>query len=165
MSPDPRDVPHKLHSALQMATGLLDLPLTAAHLEALALELTGPVRALIAEAVAEAGTDSPVRYAVVDRQVTGRQVDEQTGVETTEYAGCVSRISTDVDLNSPAATLAAELRRHHDVVLTDVPTGTYVGLTVRPRTFRAWQWWLNKFAISEDTVTVQGTNAYAVGVV
>ncbi len=165
MTRDPRDVPHRLHSALEMAAALLDLPLTVAHLEGLALELTGPVRALIAEALAEASTDSPVRYAVVDRQVTGREVDAETGVETTEYAGCVSRISLDVDVDSPAATLAAELRRHHDVVITDVPNGTCLGLTVRSRTVQAWQWWLKKFAISADTVTVQGTDAYAAGVV
>lgn len=165
MTRDLRDVPHRLHSALEMATALLNLPLAAAHLEGLALELTGPVRALIAEALAEASTDSPVRYAVVDRQVTGREVDDQTGVETTEYAGCVSRISLAVDVDSPAATLAAELRRHHDVVITDVPNGTHLGLTVRPRTVQAWQWWLKRFSITADTVTVQGTNAYATGLV
>jgi hypothetical protein len=158
VSQDPRHVPHKLYSALEMAAGLLDLPLDARQFDALAIELTGPVRALIAEALDTARDDSPVRYAV-----TAPHVDEQAGVETTEYAGCVNRIAVDVDHDSPAAVLAADLRRHHDVVATDVPTGAYLGLTVRPRTARAWQWWLRKLAIREDKVTVQGTNAYAVG--
>jgi hypothetical protein len=158
VSQDLRHVPHKLHSAIEMATGILDLPLTPPQREALALELTGPVRALIAEALANTGDDSPVPYAVAVRDV-----DEEAGIETIRYGNCVSRIGLDVDLDSPAAVLAAKLREENDVIATDVPTGAYLGLTVRPRTVQAWQWWLRKLAISRDAVTVQDAHTYAVG--
>ncbi|WP_330339360.1 hypothetical protein [Streptomyces sp. NBC_00557] len=152
-------LPHRLHGRVQDAAALLALPLDARQIEALALELTGPVRALIAEAVAAAGEDAPVAYMPAPTVA----VDEQTGVTTTEYAGCTTRIADDVDYDSPAAALAAQLRRHHDVRATDIPTGSYLGLTIRPRTLAAWQWWLAKLGISDDAVTVQGTHAYAVG--
>lgn len=158
MSHDPRHVPHKMHSAVTLAVSLLSLPLTDAQCEALALELTGPVRALMAEALAVQAADVPVRCAVI-----GPGIDEQTGVETTQYAGCLSRIRVDVDHDSPAATLAADLRRHHDVVITDVPAPTYLSLTVRPRTVRAWQWWREQFAIADEVMAVEGGDAHAVG--
>lgn len=160
MSQDPRHVPHRLHGALETASALLNLPLDGHRLEALALELTGPVRALIAEVVAAAADDAPVRYALTRET----DVDEACGVATTEYAGCTARIGTDVDLDSPAAVLAAELRaRQPDVTATDVPTHTYLGLTVRPQSLHAWRWWLDLLSIDADSVTIQGTSAYAVG--
>jgi len=155
----PRHLPLRLYSALQTATATLDLPLETRHLEALALELTPLLRALCAEARADAADDAPIRYAVAESV----SVDAQAGVETTEYAGCIRRISVDVDHDSPAAVLAEQLRRHHDVVVTDIPTATYLGLTIRPRTAEAWQWWLDKLGIAPESVTVQGTHAYAAG--
>lgn len=158
MSENLRHVPHKLRSALEMAGTLLNLSLTEAQREALAVELTGPVRALIAEALDSQAETVPVRCAIV-----GPGAGEHAEVETTRYAGCVARIGLDVDHDSPAATLAADLRRHHDVVSTEVPTPTYLGLTVRPRTVRAWQWWLDQFGIAADVVTVEGSDARGVG--
>lgn len=152
-----RDLQHRVHTILRTAVVMFDLPLDDHHVERLAVEATPAVKALIAEALDGQAQNVPVRYAVV------RPTDEQAAVETTQYAGCVSRISVEVDLDSPAACLATELRRHHDVIATDVPTGSYLGLTVRPATAEAWRWWLRTLAISEDKVTVQGTNAYAVG--
>jgi len=154
---DPRHLPHRLHSALQTATATLDLPLETRHLEALALELTPLLRALCAEVQADAADDAPIRYAVAESV----SVDEQAGVETTEYAGCIRRISVDVDHDSPAAVLAERLRRHHDVVVTDIPNAAYLGLTIRPKTAAAWRWWLKTLSIPATSVTVQGTDAYA----
>ncbi|WP_326780398.1 hypothetical protein OG481_09640 [Streptomyces longwoodensis] len=159
MTSQPAPLPHRLHAALQTAAAMLDLPLANRQLEALAFELTPMVRALCAESAAAVAEDAPVRYAVA------RQDDEAADVEVTKYAGCVSRIGADVDHDSPAATLAARFREHHhDVVVTDVPTATYLGLTVRPQSVTAWQWWLEHCGVSADAVTVQGTDAYAVGV-
>ncbi|CUW29650.1 hypothetical protein [Streptomyces reticuli] len=158
MSQDP-SVTVRLQGALELAVTLLALPLDAQQTRALALELSGPVRALLAEALATATDDAPVHYALAPVAV----VDERAGVATTEYAGCTTRIATDVDHDSPAATLAAQLRRHHDVRVTDIPSGTYLGLTIRPRTATAWQWWLEKCAIPAESVTVQGSYAYAMG--
>ncbi|MEU1276506.1 hypothetical protein [Streptomyces sp. NPDC005799] len=166
MSQDPRHILLQLNSAIGLATELLDLSLDARQREALALELTGPVRALIAEALDGAAAEVPVRYAVVAQtgEAVSRTVDTEAAVETTEYAGCVSRIALDVDLDSAAAVLAADLRQQQpDVLVTDVPNGSYLGLTVRPKTLHAWRWWLRKFGIAESSVSVQGTNAYAVG--
>ncbi|MFE1925847.1 hypothetical protein ACFW91_25150 [Streptomyces asoensis] len=154
MTSDLRDLPHRLHTALQTATAMLDLPLESRHLEALATELTPFVRAVCAEALAETAESTPIPYATVS-------VDEQAGVETTEYAGCVRRISVDVDHDSPAAVLAEELRRHPDVIATDIPNATYLGLTIRPRTAAAWQWWQRKLNLPFSAITVQGTDAYA----
>ncbi|WP_330349628.1 hypothetical protein [Streptomyces sp. NBC_00582] len=149
-------MPHRLHSVLHTATVMLDLPLDTRQLEALALHLTPVVRAWCAEAIDTAAADSPVPYAVATTTV-----DTEVGVETTEYAGCVSRISVDVDHDSPAAVLAEQLRRHHDVVVTDVPSAVYLGLSIRPKTVAAWKWWLKKLSIAPSAVTVQGTDAYA----
>jgi hypothetical protein len=145
---------------------MLDLPLDTHHVERLAVEVTPAVQALLAEALDGAAAEVPVRYAVVAKNTdtVTRTVDTEAGVETTEYAGCVSRIALDVDLDSPAAALAAELRQQqHDVVMTDVPNPACLGLTVRPKTLNAWRWWLRKLGIAETAVNVQGTCAYAVG--
>lgn len=158
MTRDPRQLPHRLHSALQTATATLDLPLETRHLEALAVELAPWVRAVCAEALADAAETAPIDYSVI-----ASSVDETAGVETTEYAGCIRRISVDVDHESPAAVLAEQLRRQPDVVVTDVPNATYLGLTIRPKTAAAWRWWLKKLSIPAEAVTVQGTHAYAAG--
>lgn len=166
MNSDPRSLQHRVHAILRTASDMLDLPLDIHHVERLAVEVTPAVRALLAEALDGAAAEVPVRYAVVAQssEAPARTVDSEAGVETTEYAGCVSRIALDVDLDSPAAVLAAELRQQqHDVVMTDVPNPAYLGLTVRPKTLNAWRWWLRKLGIAETAVSVQGTNAYAVG--
>lgn len=153
MTQDPRRVPHKLHSALELAATLLDLPLTATHLESLALELTGPVRALIAEALAAVGDDAPVRYAVASGEF-----------EESEFAGCLRRVGLDVDLDSPAATLAERLRStQHDVVSTEVPDGTTLGITVRPQSLACWHWWLGTLGVTPNSVTVDGQAAVGTG--
>ncbi|MFF6985649.1 hypothetical protein [Streptomyces sp. NPDC010273] len=155
MSQDPRHVPHKMHSALELAVTLLDLPLTAAHLEALALELTGPVRALIAEALAAVGDDAPVVYAVAAGTAE---------VEESEFAGCLQRVGLDVDLDSPAATLADRLRStQHDVVSTEVPASTTLGITVRPGSLACWRWWLGTLGVTPSNVTVEGKSAVGTG--
>lgn len=154
MSADLRHVPHRLHSALQTAAAVLDLPLDTRHLEALAVELAPFVRALCAETAAAATDDAPIPYTVAS-------ADETAGVETTTYAGCAARIGVDVDHDAPAALLAEKLRRHHDVVATDVPTAAYLGLTIRPKTAAAWQWWLRELDVPTSAVTVQGVDAYA----
>lgn len=156
MSQDLRHVPHKVHSALELAVTLLDLPLTATHIEALALELTGPVRALIAEALAAVGDDAPVLYAVA------RGTVEE--FEEAEFAGCTQRVGLDVDLDSPAATLAARLRStQHDVVSTEVPDGTTLGITVRPQSLACWRWWLGTLGVTPSNVTVDGQAAVGTG--
>ncbi|MFE3855228.1 hypothetical protein ACFXPN_29355 [Streptomyces griseorubiginosus] len=166
MSSDPRTLQHRVHAILRTATDMLDLPLGTQHVERLAVEVTPAVRALLAEVLDGAAAEVPVRYAVVAPDidpVAHIAVDTEAGVETTEYAGCVSRIALDVDCDSPAAALAVELRQQEDVVMTDVPNGDYLGLTVRPQTLDGWRWWLRRFGIAESAVTVQGTNAYAAG--
>ncbi|MER7930529.1 hypothetical protein ABTY96_46725 [Streptomyces sp. NPDC096057] len=156
MSQDPRHVRHKLRCALDLATTLLDLPMTATQLESLAVELTGPVRALIAEALAAAGDDAPVDYAVA-RGTAGE-------FEESEFAGCVQRVGLDVDLDSPAATLADRLRStQHDVVSTEVPDSTTLGITVRPGTLACWHWWLGTLGVAPSTVAVDGTAAVGHG--
>ncbi|MER7971121.1 hypothetical protein ABTX35_19350 [Streptomyces sp. NPDC096080] len=157
MSQDPRHVPHRLHSALQMATGLLDLPLTGPQLEALALELMGPVRALIAEAVDQADGDSPVRYAVAP--ASGSVED----YEVSEYAGCTTRVALDADMDSPAGTAAFKCRRQpdcKDVAIHDAHTAT---VTVEPGSMDSWRWWLVQFGIDPTTVTADGAVSVATG--
>ncbi|MEU0458354.1 hypothetical protein ABZ322_36490 [Streptomyces sp. NPDC006129] len=149
----------QLHSRLDLAATILGLPLTAEHLERLAAELAPAIKALLAEQADTQAASVPVRDAVVCAP------HEQDGVHTTTYAGCASRIGTDVDLDAPAAVLAEHFRsRQPDVVATDVPTATYLGLTVRPGSLHAWRWWLDKLNIPAESVTVQGSAAYAVGV-
>ncbi|EYT83979.1 hypothetical protein CF54_04200 [Streptomyces sp. Tu 6176] len=150
---------HQLHSRIELAVQVLDLPLTAEQVERLAVELTPAVRAILAEQAAEITDSVPVTYAVTAPAVLA-------DVSVTEHAGCISRIGPDVDLDSPAAALAAQLRQQQpDVVATDVPTATYLGLTVRPRSLAAWRWWLARLGVAAEAVTVQGTAAYAVGTV
>ncbi|WP_217545614.1 hypothetical protein [Streptomyces sp. GbtcB6] len=158
MSQDPRHVPHKLHAALHMATALLDLPLTAAHLEVLALELTGPVRALIAEAVAGTSDDSPVQYAIADPSITG-----DGEFEVTEYAGCVTRIGLDVDLDSPAGTVKDKVQRQPDTTGIEIRDAHTIAVTVEPGSLDAWRWWLHQFGIDPATVKVDGTAMTATG--
>ncbi|MET9729744.1 hypothetical protein ABZZ79_03455 [Streptomyces sp. NPDC006458] len=156
-----RPLQHQLHGRLELAAQVLDLPLTADQLERLALELAPAVRAMLAEQADSLTAQVPVTYAVV-----GTDVDRQAGVAITTWAQCTSAIGTDVDHESPAALLAHELRsRQPDVIGTDVPTGTYLGLTVRPQSLSAWRWWLDRLSIAAEAVTVQDTDAYAVGVV
>lgn len=155
-----QDLQQQLHARLDLAATVLGLPLKGKHIEHLAAELTPAVKALLAEQADTHASTVPVRYAVVCETT-----DEQAGVHTTTYAGCTSRIDTDVDLDSPAALLAEAFRsRQPDVIATDVPTATYLGLTVRPRSLHAWRWWLDKLNIPAESVTVQGSAAYAVGV-
>jgi hypothetical protein len=152
-----RALRHKLHSRIEMATVLADLPLTTQQIEHLALELTGPVKALIAEATASADEIVPVAYALA----------EQTGPadrHVTEYAGCRSSIHPEVDEDSPAALLALELRgTQPDVTATDVPTSTHLTLTVRPQSLHGWTWWRRKFSVGSvlrHGSVVTGTGHY-----
>lgn len=155
MTQDPRHVPHKLHSSLKLAATMLDLPLTAQHLEALALELTGPVRALIAEALADVGETTPVRYAVT--APAGE-------LAVSEYAGCTAVVGLDVDLDSPAADLAARLRAsQHDVTATEVRDRTTLGLTVRPQSLTCWSWWVHRLNVRVDDMRTDGDSVTATG--
>lgn len=156
-----RDLQHKLRSRLELATQILDLSISGEDLDRLAVELTPAVKALIAEATDAHDTTVPIRYAVI-----GETLDEQAGVHTTTYAGCTARIGTEVDFDSPAALLATELRASQpDVIATDVPSPTYLGLTVRPQSPFAWRWWLDKLSVAEGAVTMQDNAAYATGTV
>ncbi|MFJ2567929.1 hypothetical protein ACIO02_34185 [Streptomyces sp. NPDC087568] len=156
-----RALQQRLHGILQTATATLDLPLDPGHLERLAVEVTPAIKALLATAQATAEENAPIRCALTDAEV-----DEACGVRTTEYAGCVSRILVDVAEDSPAAVLAAELRgRQPDVIATAVPDATYLVLTLRPQSWRAWLWWLDKLGIPSEAVTRHGDTACAVGVV
>ena len=152
-----RHVPHKLHSALEMATAILDLPLTPSQREALALELTGPVRALIAETLAAAGDDSPVQYAVAAPE----QAAPDDGFEVSEFAGCVTRIGLDVDLDSPAGTVAAMCQRQPDVTALEIRDAHTIAVTVDPQSLDAWRWWLHRFRIAPAEVVLEGTAATA----
>jgi hypothetical protein len=145
-----RVLQHQLHSRIEMATVLADLPLTAQQIEHLALELTGPVKALIAEATATADEIVPVAYALAEQAAP---VDRHV----TEYAGCRSAIHPEVEEDSPAALLALELRgMQPDVTSTDVPTPTHLTITVRPQSLRAWDWWLNKASATNGSVRRHG---------
>ncbi|MEU6376758.1 hypothetical protein [Streptomyces sp. NPDC046909] len=159
MSQDPRHVPHKLHSALEMANAILDLPLTPGQREALALELTGPVRALIAEALANAGDESPVRYAVADAELH----PDAEEFEVSEFAGCTTRVGLDADLDSPAGTVAAKARRQPDVTGIEIHDALTIGVSVDPQSLDAWRWWLHSFQIDPATVVLDGTVATATG--
>ncbi|MFE9935899.1 hypothetical protein [Streptomyces hirsutus] len=138
-----RELQRSLHASIETAVVFDDLPLDHRHIEALAVQLTPQVKALIAQAVAAAEDNAPVRYGLA-----AAELDERV----------------EVALDSPAAVLAAQLRGHQpDVVATDVPSPTYLGLTVRPQSLNSWQWWLGVLSIDPKAVTVQGTAAYAVG--
>ncbi|MGY1498597.1 hypothetical protein ACW4TU_18690 [Streptomyces sp. QTS52] len=161
-----RDLQHRLHTQLRTAVDLLDLPLTEQHIERLAVEMTAPVKALLAEALAGAEEQAPLLVTITVPVISvgsGPCFDDAVGVATSEYAGCVNHIGLDVDCDSPAAALADQLRRQPDVTATDIPTGTHMGLTVRPPSLHAWAWWLHKLGIPSHAVTVQGEAAYAVG--
>ncbi|MFF3928619.1 hypothetical protein [Streptomyces hirsutus] len=154
-----RELQHSLHASIETAVVFDDLPLDHRHIEALAVQLTPQVKALIAQAVADAEDDAPVQYAIV-----GTEVDETAGVSTTTYAQCTSRINVLVDEDSPAALLAAKFRsRQPDVVATDVPSATYLGLTVRPQSLHAWAWWVHRLALDPSALTRQDNAVYGVG--
>lgn len=159
MNQDPRHIPLKLHSALDMATAILDLPLTGLQREALALELTGPVRALIAEALANAGDDSPVQYAVTAPE----QAVQNDGFEVSQFAGCTTRTALDVDLDSPAGTVASKCRRQPDVTAIEIRDAHTIAVTVDPQSLDAWRWWLHQFHIAPDKVVLERTAATATG--
>lgn len=159
MIQDPRHVPLKLKAAIGIAADLLGLPLTTAQREALALELVGPVRALIAEARAAVGDDAPVRYAVAD--VERPAVDGE--FEESEFAGCVTRVGLDVDLDSPAGTVASKCRRQPDVTAIEIRDAHTLEVTVDPQSLDAWRWWLHQFQIAPDTVALKGTFGTAAG--
>ncbi|MBP5922132.1 MULTISPECIES: hypothetical protein [Streptomyces] len=152
-----RTLQHQLHSRIEMATVLADLPLTAQQVEHLALELTGPVKAMIAEATATADEIVPVAYAVAEQA-------DPTDRHVTEYAGCRSSIHPEVEEDSPAALLALEMRSTQpDVTATDVPTRTHLTLTVRPQSLYGWTWWRRKLAVGSilrHGSVVTGTGHY-----
>lgn len=152
MSEHQRRVPKQLRLSIELAAKLLSLPLTALQLEALALELTGPVRALIAEALADVGDDSPVRYAVAESAGASAEF------EVTEYAGCTSAVGLEVDLDSPAAVLAHKLRStQYDVVSTEVPDAHTMGITVRPGSIDCWRWWMQRLGVDPQAVATDGS--------
>lgn len=152
-----RALQHELHSYLELAAQVLDLSLTGGDLERLAVELTPAVKALIVEATEAHAETVPISYGVVD---------EQAGVHTTRYAGCTARIGVDIDVESPAASLAAKLRTAQpDIVATTVPAPTYLWLVVRPQTRLAWTAWLERLHVAEGAVTTQDNAAYATGTV
>ncbi|MFF9138450.1 hypothetical protein ACF09G_12885 [Streptomyces albogriseolus] len=123
-----RDLQHRLHSRLELATQMLEADAQAAA--------------------------APVSYAVV----------ETDGVRTTTYAQCTSRIDVTVAEDSPAARLARELRsRQPDVLATDVPSATYLGLTVRPQSLHAWTWWVHRLGLDPAALTRQDDKVYGVG--
>ncbi|MBU5946751.1 hypothetical protein [Streptomyces sp. PAM3C] len=149
-----RDLQHRLHSRLELAAQMLDLPLTAKHLEDLAVELTPAIKALLAEQADAQAAATPVDYSVV----------EEGGVRTTTYAQCTSRVDATLDPNCPAARLAREFRsRQPDVLATDVPSATYLGLTVRPQSLHAWTWWVHRLGLDPAALTRQDDKVYGVG--
>ena len=152
-----RTLQHQLHSRIEMATVFADLPLTAQQIEHLALELTGPVKALIAEASATTDEIVPVAYALAEHAGPAERT-------ITQYAGCTSSIHPEVEEDSPAALLALELRgTQPDVVATDVPTRTHLTLTVQPQSPHGWRWWRRKFAVGSvlrHGPVVTGTGRY-----
>lgn len=160
-----RELQPHLRSVVTTATAVIGLPLSGEHAEYLAREITPAVKALIAEAVAAAEENAPIPLGLAPaawEAVVGERA--RIEVETTEYAGCVSRISADVDHDAPAALLAARLRgTQWDVTATDVVSPTYLGVTVRPGSVDAWRWWLRRLTIASSAVTVRGADAHVVG--
>ncbi|MDX3507416.1 hypothetical protein PV755_00515 [Streptomyces caniscabiei] len=151
-----RALQHELHSRIETLTVLRDLPLTRQHIEDLAVDLTPIVKALLAGADAERADVVPVEYALTDQ---AGPVDRAV----TDYDGCTSSIHLEVDVDCPAALLAAELRRQPDVKATDVPTPTHLTLTVRPQSFQGWTWWRRKLAVGailRHGPVVTGTGHY-----
>ncbi|WP_326729027.1 hypothetical protein [Streptomyces phaeochromogenes] len=154
-----RDLQHRLHTRVDLAVKVLDLPLSAEDIERLAVELTPAVKAILAEGADTAAELAPITYAVAETADPGERC-------VSEWAGCTSAIHPDVPEDCPAALLALELRRvQSDMTYTDVPRPADLVLTVRPRTLRAWEWWLQRLSIDTDTVerlgrTVTGTGRY-----
>ncbi|MET9100004.1 hypothetical protein [Streptomyces antibioticus] len=143
---------HRLHAALETATAMLDLPLDTHHLERLAVELTPTVKALLAGADAALADLTPVPYAVTD------------DVEETLLDGCRVRVQADVDHDCPAARLGLMLRSaQHDVVATDVPDETTLGLTVHPQSLDCWRWWMHRMGIDPTAITIEGDAVTATG--
>jgi hypothetical protein len=140
-----RNLQLRLHAALTTAAAMLDLPLDAHHVERLAVELAPAVKALLAEADATVAELEPVPYAV------------PAEVEVTHTDGCLTRTGLDVDLDSPAARLGLQLRAsQYDVIATDVPDTTTLGLTVRPQSLDCWRWWVARMGVPADSLTTQG---------
>ncbi|MGW3410301.1 hypothetical protein [Streptomyces sp. NPDC000888] len=164
-----RDLQQQLLTRIDLAVTMLDLPLTRDHIERLAVELTPAVKAILAQ---DQAVDAiPVAYAVVNgiAETTTPQyaacasvVEGQ--VETTQLEGCLCRIGLDVDLDSPAATLAQKLRATQpDVTATDVPDATTLGLTVRPQSIDCWRWWLDRHNVAVGSVQTHGDTVTATG--
>lgn len=162
-----RTLQHRLHTQLRTAVAVLDLPLTDLHIEALAVEMTAPVKAMLLETLATAEEETPLPVAVAVPVITAGpppRIDEAAGVAVSEYAGCVSRIGLDVDLDSAAAALAQKLcSSQPDVIATDVPDATTLGLTVRPQSIDCWRWWLNRLNVPVGAVQTEGDAATATG--
>ncbi|MDX3455097.1 hypothetical protein PV396_24670 [Streptomyces sp. ME02-8801-2C] len=162
-----RHLQHRLHTQLVTAVAVLDLPLTDLDLERLAVEMTAPVKAMLAEALATADEQAPLAVSVAVPVISAGphpDVDEAAGVETSEYAGCVSRIGLEIDLDSPAAVLADKLRSSQpDVIATDVPDAATLGLTVRPQSIDCWRWWLSHLNVPVGAVETHGDAATATG--
>jgi hypothetical protein len=151
-----RALQHQLHSRIETVTAVRDLPLTAQHIEDLAVDLTPIVKALLAEADAELADVVPVEYALTDQ---AGPVDRTV----TDYDGCTASLHPEVEEDCPAALLAAELRRQPDVKATDVPTPTHLTLTVRPQSLYGWTWWRRKLAVGSilrHGPVVTGTGHY-----
>ncbi|WP_405925475.1 hypothetical protein [Streptomyces sp. NBC_00035] len=164
-----RDLQQTLLSRIDLAVTVLDLPLTRDHIERLAVELTPAVKALLAQD--QAIEAIPVAYAVVagaaetatpEYTACTRRVEGQ--VETTQVEGCLCRIDMDVDLDSPAATLAERFRASQpDVTATDVPDATTLGLTVRPQSIDGWRWWMHRLNVLANSVQTDGDAVTATG--
>lgn len=151
-----RALQHKLHSGIEMAAVVRDLPLTPQHVEVLAVDLTPMVKALLAEADAELADLVPVEYALTDQASPADRT-------ISEYDGCTSAIHPEVEEDAPAALLALELRRQPDVTGTDVPTRTHLTLTVRPQSLHGWTWWRRKLSVGSilrHGSVVTGTGHY-----
>jgi hypothetical protein len=108
-----RALQHQLLSHLGLAVAVLDLPLTRAQLERLAVELTPGVAAMTAERDATIADLEPVPYAVTEADDGERVVRE--------FAGCRLSIDPDVAEDAPAALLGLELQTtQSDVRALDV---------------------------------------------
>lgn len=152
-----RALQHKLHSWIETVTAVRDLPLTAQHVEDLAVDLTSVVKALLAENDAELADVVPVAYALTDQAGPADR-------HITEYDSCTSSIHPEAEEDSPAALLALDLRQNQpDVIATDVPTRTHLTLTVRPQSLYGWTWWRRKLNVGSTLrhgPVVTGTGHY-----
>lgn len=155
------DLQQKLHAAITTTTDMHDLPLTFQHAERLAVDLTPVVKALLATAAAAWEEAESLRCQVTDAGHAATDAD--TDVEVTEYAGCTTRIGLDVDLDSPAVTLAQWARQQPDATATDIPRPDRLGITTRPTCLTEWAWWLQQLNIHVDRIVYRGGSAYASG--